>query len=431
MIIKVHDRTFKGELDGIAIDENISLENRGTMKIYFYNLIMLMALCSCGLSPTSVTATQTTRATAQEQVFVHEIPVWLRDPYVNVLMYKQQFTNPKDLYAAELYSTMLLNPLTGEKFTVNLDDGQIYEWIDNQTIGFSPIQDNRKCQSGMAYGYVLSLSTGVLLANDSGGYFCTIISPELIRVSTYGGGLEYFNEADWVEFIPALPGLYNEYGAVSPDETAMLVTQRNQSASEPNRIGIYDFPQKTEVGFLNVQNLNPIFEFVGEQHEIAYFEGNTPCILNWDALESECGLTLPEEYYNLELEYVDNDASRIGFVYPGVKSTEGGGRIFCFYDIFEGEILCPMKDLEIFRPVSFTSETMNGAQTSIRSSSVVHTLISPDEKFIYFTYQENYVAPVEQAVVSTDGETFFDLGILESNGSIRRSINENKWRPSP
>ncbi len=406
------------------------------MKQCLYCLMILIFLSSCKPSLDArppISITQIPTLMLDETKSIYEIPGWLSDPGTNVLMYTQWTTNPKNFDTPPHPVTILFNPLTGARFSIKLEDAQPEEWIDNQTLGFSSMQ-NLGCESGVAYRYILDLSTGKLDGNNNEQKFCTLPVAELININAHGSDVKYFDGNDWVEFVPELSRLNNAYAEISPDLTTVLITQgEDEDSGELNRIGVYDFANKKELGVLLVQDLSPFFRFVGNKHKIAFFEGNTPCIFDWDAFSKECGISLPENYRYLFLDYVDDDATRIGFVYPGVYTTGDGGWVLCLYGIFDGEISCPMNKLEIFNPIRYQMEKFDGTkEMRIKADSVIDTLYSPDGNLINFSYGEGcptcdfFPSPLRQAVVGMDGNRFFDLGPVGIH-----EIHNNQWRPLP
>lgn len=363
---------------------------------------------------------------------VYEIPEWLRNPTTNVLIYRQWTSNPKDFDANPQARVILLNPLTGEKFSLKLENEQPYEWIDNQKVGFSTFQD-LECPSGMAYSYILNLTTGNLLINDARELFCAPDHSEGIFVNTWDGNVEYSSDGEYIEFMPSSADFDYGYAAVSSDGTTLGIIQRDLNTQEPKRIAIYDFSTRKELAILYVEDLNPIFHFIGNEHKIAYFEGNTPCLFSWDVLEKECGLPLPDEYHNIYFEYINDEAAIIGFIYPGIPTSNGGGWVLCLYDIFGGGISCPTKDLEIFTPLIGEID----GRAFITANSVIDTLFSPDGRFVYFVYGFGspgghfFPSPLNKAVMNIDGEKFLDLGLVSEDGFYASSAGTGQWRPLP
>ncbi|CAG0963054.1 hypothetical protein ANAEL_00742 [Anaerolineales bacterium] len=400
-------------------------------RIQFIAILMFLVSCQPSFGNQVPTDTAQTSTGDASGVTTYSIPEWLHDPKTGVLMYTQWESKPKNLDGDSHGIAVLFNPLTGDRFSLTFEDGGLFQWIDNQTIGLSPLQSDSDCKSGMAYSYKIDLLTGNLAINDSTEQFCVLDILKWINVSTQDGSVEYFDGQNWVEFIPATPDIYNHHGAVSPDRTILAVTQSDLASGELNRIGIYDFATGKIKYIHYVQGLGPPFRFVGNNHKIAYFEENIPCLLNWDTLEKECGIPLGDEFQNAGLDYVDNDGTNIGLRYPGIRTTSDGGWVFCLRGIFSGQTSCPMNDLDIFKPYSFTVETYNGIETRIKANSVIGTLISPDEKFVYFTYGEYPPSMIQQAVVSMDGGSFFDLGLLDYEGFYSTSAGNGQWRPLP
>jgi hypothetical protein len=419
---------------------DIWITQKAVKKNRFRFFVILIFLVSCQPSfgnqiPTDTAQTSTVDASGGT---AHEIPEWLRDPNADILMYTQWGTNPKDFDGNIRGTTVLFNPSTGDRFSLTLEDRQLFQWIDNQTIGFSPFQKSSNCKSEIAYSYKMDLPTGELAINDFTEQFCVLDIPKRINVSTRTDSVQYFDGGNWVEFISASPDIYNRYGAVSPDRTILAVAQSDLASGELNRIGVYDFTTKENRNTHYAPGLKPTFRFVGNRHKIAYFEGSTPCLLNWDTLEKECGIPLGDEFQNVELDYVNNDGTKIGFYYPGIQTIDGSGWVFCLYDVFSGGISCPMNKLDIFKSTSYQDETINGdQQIVVMANSVIDTLISPDEKFVYFSYGEgcprcDFIPfPLKQAVVSMDGGSFFDLGLVDYEGFYSTSAGNGPWRPLP
>lgn len=61
----------------------------------------------------------------------------------------------------------------------------------------------------------------------------------------------------------------------------------------------------------------------------------------------------------------------------------------CLYEIFDGNISCPMNELEIFTPNRYQITMFDGThKLRVKANSVIDVLYSPDENFINFSYGE-------------------------------------------
>ena len=132
------------------------------------------------------------------------------------------------------------------------------------------------------------------------------------------------------------------------------------------------------------------------------------------------------------LEGLSGDENKVIVQYDYFSGFDVYNGRLCIYGVFTGELNCPTEYLDIFDVETYTIVTSNGIETRTKGKFIAAYDLSVDERYLLLVYSYgcpgcDYFFDVGVAIVSVDGQKFYDLG--EGFESIPNHIPQ--WRPSP
>jgi hypothetical protein len=350
-----------------------------------------------------------------------DLPAWLKNARINVLMYRLRDDNKNPAS-----SVSFLNPETSERFemAIPVDSPSTFFWW--QDGGNAVFQDEKDSLE------VLDLSSATLAhitsQNPLFKTFDRVIPTgqsrystdfernssgqiiNMIIVDTETGQKSVFSIGDFSYAWPVIAAS-GKYVAIVQSKIAYM--------EDANQITLYNYKDQTSIMTIEDEEINNSWFFPGDE-QLIYTRGqNIPCIVNIATQKRNCIHTIHDKYPDatIYLRGLTADRQKLLFLHIDMKNGVHNGGL-CFYDLASGGMNCPMDGLKI-----------------MRDQAVTDFVISPDEKYIAFIYEDS--CPICDwtglhtglAVIGTDGTQFIDLGLpMESHPLINLAVH---WRPLP
>lgn len=440
--------------------------------LYAFCLIFILAvLPGCGgvtpLPPPTLTLTPaptltplpspTYQATKIPDVSSFDVPFWLADENLEVLLvihYEESLWSYAFPYRYQ--SITLLSPATGNKYEMTLKPFNGFAWIDTDTIVFS--KSRNVCSSDIGQWMVLNVITGAYLPAKRTDPQMTQYCSGLEGYSAYVDLNSYYGEGNPTvlennssrRLIPSRQGLYNHDAEVTFNGRLLAVFEGRVPFGEglPTQVAFYDLNSLELLKVISDGNITAM-RFASSDSHLVYLKDRLPCVVNLGDFSTVCGLELPETFGRgtylggtlenetkmvLITDLLDN-ASKVCFedLQTGISRCDlmNVQNSLCVYDIFAGDRICPMAEVEdLFWELGWV-ETGIGQDSFVQpirhQRRVLQYLFSPREQFIVFTYgvghpSGHFFPYIRKAVIGVDGQNFYDFGEFLTNV-------DSLWRP--
>jgi hypothetical protein len=438
--------------------------------LYAFCLIfLLVVLPGCGgvtpLPPPTLTLTPaptltplpspTYQATKIPDVSSFDIPSWVEDEKLEILLIAHY---DRSLWSFAYESVTFLSPATGDRYDITVKPFNSFAWLDADNIVFS--KSYHVCNSDIIGVWrVLNVITGDYLQIKR-------TDPNIIQYcdgqphySAYVDWNAYHGEGNPVvlqsnssyRLLASRQGLYNYDAEVTSNGQLLAILEGRAPVGEgsPSQIAFYDF-QSLELLKVITDSKITAMRFASNDSHLVYLKDRLPCIVNLGDFSVICGLEIPENFGRgvylggtlkdenkmvLITDLLDN-ASRVCFedLQSGISQCDlmNVQSSLCVYDIFAGDVVCPMAAMEdLFWELGWV-ETGGGGQDLFvqpirQQHNVIRYLFSPREEFIVFTYGSGHpsghvFADIRKAVIGVDGQNFYDFGESLTNVAAL-------WRP--
>jgi hypothetical protein len=402
---------------------------------------LILFLVSCKQVPTPIFAptaevfsTTGMSLPKSNETLLPEEPEWLNDNKSNILL----------LSYGKL--TIFIDPVTTDTLFLEISDAH---WVDNTHILFASndrflynsSEGNSQDILDLANWKIIEAkynpnqSSGVASGNEK--------SPNIwLDKNEENTPLKIYNDQrkQWDIFLYPPQGLYNLNELFI--EGKIFIVQGNAVYRNGYVIAVYDFESKkiikTFVGNVEKNTLRY------SKDKVIYVTDNIPCAIDIQTLKRACGVLIPRKYKDIEIGWSPNYPETIPFTYSEHIDKYAYTKKVCLFGFFTGEIVCPMEDLQILKPVlSNVNDWRDPSKQMeiIESKSIWDYSISPNKKYILFCYGNNYYARYEgTAIVDIDGSNFRLLDDIEevpismiANTCWQSDVGHVafSWRPLP
>ncbi len=166
-----------------------------------------------------------------------------------------------------------------------------------------------------------------------------------------------------------------------------------------NRISILDLDTFDEVLAIQETDIHDLQFIEGSLSFLYMRQRKTPCIFDISTLTKKCINQINTRFPNdtIQLDKITEAPQSLTFFHWGGEEGRTGG--LCFFSLYSGYLNCPMDGL-----------------ADLKGQVVTEYEISPDEKYILFTYEDDgcpicdWAGNAGLAVVSKDGKNYYNLG---------------------